>query len=178
MICTASAPFLDKLLPYLLHRFLSPAFILNVVRASKRTLFPVPGGYPGPPPPPDPTLEEQAAIRAQTISAIRRALGLPPSTSISASSPFHKTGAGASSAAASSVTPQEKNTASSSLSLPTLSLSALTARLLLGSDAAADEAIGAALDAFGERECNARLFVFLLDRVVLGLFPELAGEAV
>ncbi|KAF9015380.1 PXA domain-containing protein [Cyathus striatus] len=62
MLSSFMIPFLDKLLPHLLFTALSPAFILNLVRLSKRTLFP--NGYPGPPPP-DPTLEEQAEIRAR-----------------------------------------------------------------------------------------------------------------
>lgn len=65
MVASSTASFLDKLLPYLLQRFLSPSFILNITRLSKRTLFP--NGYPGPPPI-IPTLEEQAEIRAKLVA--------------------------------------------------------------------------------------------------------------
>ena len=65
MASAAMTPFLDKLFPYLLQRFLSPAFILNITRLSKRTLFP--NGYPGPPPI-DPSPEEQAEIRARLVA--------------------------------------------------------------------------------------------------------------
>ena len=60
MISASILHFLDKLLPHLLYSFLSPAFILDMVRLGKRTMFP--NGYPGPPSN-DPTPEEQAAIR-------------------------------------------------------------------------------------------------------------------
>lgn len=65
MASSSMTPFLDKLLPFLLQRFLSPSFILNITRLSKRTLFP--NGYPGPPPT-EPSPEEQAAIRAKLIA--------------------------------------------------------------------------------------------------------------
>lgn len=65
MITAVMQPFLDKLLPHLLYTFLSPAFILNIVRLSKRTLFP--NGFPAPPLP-DPTQEEQAAIKQRLTS--------------------------------------------------------------------------------------------------------------
>lgn len=65
MISALAMPFLDKLLPHLLATIVSPAFILNMTRTAKRTLFPT--GYPGPTPP-DPTPEEQAEIRAKLIA--------------------------------------------------------------------------------------------------------------
>ncbi|TFK40946.1 PXA domain-containing protein [Crucibulum laeve] len=65
MIMLSATPFLDKLLPYLLSTTLSPSFILNIIRLSKRTLFP--NGYPGPQPP-DPTAEEQAELRARLLA--------------------------------------------------------------------------------------------------------------
>lgn len=65
MSASYMSPFLDKLLPYLIERFLSPTFILNIARLSKRTLFP--NGYPGPQPI-EPTPEEQAQIRAQLVA--------------------------------------------------------------------------------------------------------------
>ena len=58
---TALDPFLSRLLPYLLYNHvLSPEQIAGVVRSARRALFPE--GWPGPPPP-DPTVEEQAALR-------------------------------------------------------------------------------------------------------------------
>jgi hypothetical protein len=65
MASASMTPFLDKLLPYLLRHFLSPTFILNITRLSKRTMFP--NGYPGPPPM-EPTPEEQAQIRAKLLA--------------------------------------------------------------------------------------------------------------
>ena len=64
-----AAPFLARLLPYLLYtRLLAPASLAGIVRAARRALFPE--GWPAPPPV-DPTPEEQAAMRA----AVRRRLG-------------------------------------------------------------------------------------------------------
>ncbi|PBK77026.1 hypothetical protein ARMSODRAFT_1012229 [Armillaria solidipes] len=65
MLASFFTPFLDRLLPYLLHSILSPALLLNIVRIGKRTLFP--NGYPAPPPV-DPTPEEQAEIYAKLIA--------------------------------------------------------------------------------------------------------------
>ncbi|KAF8213325.1 PXA domain-containing protein [Mycena galopus ATCC 62051] len=59
------APFLDRLLPYLLAQTLSPKLVLTIARNAKRTLFP--NGYPAPPPP-DPTPEEQAQMRARLLA--------------------------------------------------------------------------------------------------------------
>ncbi|KAJ7225763.1 PXA domain-containing protein [Mycena pura] len=59
------APFLDRLLPYLLTQALSPKLLLTTMRNAKRTLFP--NGYPAPPPV-DPTPEEQAQIRARLLA--------------------------------------------------------------------------------------------------------------
>lgn len=50
---------------------------------------------------------------------------------------------------------------------------ALLSPLLLGPDPAAT--LGTALDPLSDAQCNLRLAVFLLDRVLFGLFPELAG---
>ncbi|TFY59508.1 hypothetical protein EVJ58_g5731 [Rhodofomes roseus] len=59
---TALDPFLSRLLPYLLYTHaLSPDRIVGIVRSARRALFPE--GWPAPPPP-DPTPEEQAAMRA------------------------------------------------------------------------------------------------------------------
>ncbi|KAF9455561.1 PXA domain-containing protein, partial [Collybia nuda] len=65
MLSALSASFLDRLLPHLLRSFFSPAFLLNITRISKRTLFP--NGYPGPPPI-EPTPEEQAEVRARLVA--------------------------------------------------------------------------------------------------------------
>ncbi|KAJ7275290.1 PXA domain-containing protein [Mycena haematopus] len=59
------APFLDRLLPYLLAQTLSPKLLLTIVRNAKRTLFP--NGYPAPAPV-DPTPEEQAQMRARLLA--------------------------------------------------------------------------------------------------------------
>ncbi|KAJ7139874.1 PXA domain-containing protein [Mycena epipterygia] len=59
------APFLDRLLPYLLSQALSPKLLLTITRNAKRTLFP--NGYPAPPPV-DPTPEEQAQMRARLLA--------------------------------------------------------------------------------------------------------------
>jgi len=64
MAAVSMTPFLDRLLPHMLHTTLSPTFIIRIVRTAKRSLFP--NGYPAPPPP-DPTVEEQAETRAQII---------------------------------------------------------------------------------------------------------------
>ncbi|KIL70617.1 hypothetical protein M378DRAFT_183242 [Amanita muscaria Koide BX008] len=61
-LCT---PFLNRLMPHLLMTSLSSTFMLNLTRAAKRTLFP--NGYPGPPME-EPTLDEQAVIRAKLIA--------------------------------------------------------------------------------------------------------------
>ncbi|KAF9480023.1 hypothetical protein BDN70DRAFT_878039 [Pholiota conissans] len=124
MLCASLTPFLDRLLPHMLYQFLSPAFVLNLVRTGKRTLFP--NGYPGVQPP-DPTLEEQAELRARLV-AWRGKGGL-----------------------------------------------ALLTPILLGPDPSAT--LGAALDPLSDAQCNLRLVVFLLDRILVGLFPELSGSA-
>jgi hypothetical protein len=47
-----------------------------------------------------------------------------------------------------------------------------------GDGARGRETMEGAIDAFGCRECNVHLVVLLIDRIVLGLFPELgvAGD--
>lgn len=64
MISASMTPFLDKLLPHLLYATLSPGFFLNLVRLSKKTMFP--NGFPGLPPV-EPTVEEQAALRRKLV---------------------------------------------------------------------------------------------------------------
>ncbi|PPQ67374.1 hypothetical protein CVT25_005953 [Psilocybe cyanescens] len=123
MIAASMTPFLDKLLPHMLHNFLSPAFILNTTRTAKRTMFP--NGYPGPQPS-TPSPEEQAEWRARLVSW--------------------------------------KGTGGVALLLP----------LLLGPDPS--KTLEAALDPLSDLQCNLRLVVFLLDRILVGLFPELSGS--
>ncbi|KAJ7130111.1 PXA domain-containing protein [Mycena crocata] len=65
LLIVSFAPFLDRLLPYLLSQTLSPKLLLTTTRNAKRTLFP--NGYPAPPPP-DPTPEEQAQTRARLLA--------------------------------------------------------------------------------------------------------------
>ncbi|KIY45348.1 hypothetical protein FISHEDRAFT_29852, partial [Fistulina hepatica ATCC 64428] len=62
LVLASCASFIDRLLPHLLRTWLSPNFVLDMVRIGKRTLFP--NGFPQPAPP-MPTLEEQAAVRAR-----------------------------------------------------------------------------------------------------------------
>ncbi|EKM83685.1 hypothetical protein AGABI1DRAFT_103816 [Agaricus bisporus var. burnettii JB137-S8] len=123
IITAAMQPFLDKLLPHLLYTYLSPAFILNIVRLSKRTLFP--NGFPAPPPP-DPTPEEQAALK-QRLTSWRGSGGLSHLT------PF-----------------------------------------FLGNDTSTT--LSAAIEPLTSQPCNVHLLVILLDRVLVGLFPELIGS--
>ncbi|KAJ6604402.1 hypothetical protein DFH09DRAFT_1354165 [Mycena vulgaris] len=65
LLLVVFAPFLDRLLPYLLAQALSPKLLLTTTRSAKRSLFP--NGYPAPPPP-DPTPEEQAQMRARLLA--------------------------------------------------------------------------------------------------------------
>jgi len=46
--------------------------------------------------------------------------------------------------------------------------------ILLGPDPS--RTLGAALDPLSSAQCNHHLVVFLLDRILVGLFPELAGS--
>lgn len=142
MTASSMTPFLDKLLPYLLQRFLSPSFILNITRLSKRTLFP--SGYPGPPPI-IPTPEEQAEIRAKLVAW--RGKG-PMCTSSLVTWCF-------------------------SIFLIKFRLLAHLLPIILGPDPSAT--LSAALDPLSDAQCNARLVVFILDRLLLTLFPELVA---
>ncbi|KAJ3500567.1 hypothetical protein NLJ89_g9736 [Agrocybe chaxingu] len=124
MLAACFTSFLDKLLPHMLFNFLSPAFVFNITRTGKRTLFP--NGYPGPPPI-DPSPEEQAEMRARLL-AWRGKGGV-----------------------------------------------ALVLPLLLGPDPSLT--IRQALEPLSNAQCNRHLIVFFLDRILIGLFPELGGEA-
>ncbi|KAF9454917.1 hypothetical protein P691DRAFT_654969 [Macrolepiota fuliginosa MF-IS2] len=123
MISASMTSFLDKLLPHLLYTTLSPGFILNLVRLSKRTMFP--NGYPGPPLI-EPTAEEQMALREKLV-------GWRGSGALSHLAP-----------------------------------------LLLGADPR--NTLGAAIDPLTCQPCNIHLVVILLDRILVGLFPELVGS--
>ncbi|TFK30652.1 hypothetical protein FA15DRAFT_662669 [Coprinopsis marcescibilis] len=120
MLSLSMITFLDKLCVHMLFRFLSPIFILNIVRLSKRTLFP--NGYPGPQPV-EPTPEEQAELRQILIS-------WRPKGAISHLLP-----------------------------------------LFLSAEPSAT--METAIEPLSDAKCNTRLFVFLLDRVLVALFPEL-----
>lgn len=68
LLGSLAAPFLARLLPYLLYTHLfSPAILANIIRSARRALFPE--GWPAPPPV-DPTPEEQIEMR----EAVRRRL--------------------------------------------------------------------------------------------------------
>ncbi|KDQ63855.1 hypothetical protein JAAARDRAFT_118968 [Jaapia argillacea MUCL 33604] len=124
MVIAFASPFLDKLLPYMLYtHILSSAQITNVVRIGKRTLFP--NGYPAPPPV-DPSVEEQAIIRAQLEAKLL-----------------------------------EK--------FPSL----LSSVLLGPTPVARSETIKTLLDPLSSAAANAHLFLFILDAIIITLFPEL-----
>ncbi|KAI0936114.1 hypothetical protein AcV5_004335 [Taiwanofungus camphoratus] len=123
---TFAAPFLARLLPYLLYTHaLSAAHLAGAVRAARRALFPE--GWPGPPPP-DPTPEEQAALREELVQRLLASVPAPLD-------------------------------------------------LLLGpTPAARMRTIDAALDPFSSQACNAHLVLFILDLVLLTVFPELGAS--
>ncbi|KAI0724358.1 PXA domain-containing protein [Cerioporus squamosus] len=118
-----AAPFLARLLPYLLYTHLfSPAMLANIVRSARRALFPE--GWPAPPPV-DPTPEEQAEMR----DVVRRRIA------------------------------ERVPGAVAPLLGPTSSARAAT--------------IDAALAPLDNAACNAHLAVFILDLVLLTVFPEM-----
>ncbi|KAI0762793.1 PXA domain-containing protein [Fomes fomentarius] len=123
LLGSLAAPFLARLLPYLLYTHLfSPTMLANIVRSARRALFPE--GWPAPPPV-DPTPEEQIEMR-ETVR--RRLLERVPGM----------------------VTP---------LLGPTLAARAAT--------------IDAALAPLDNAACNAHLAIFILDLVLLTVFPEM-----
>ncbi|KAH9950508.1 PXA domain-containing protein [Amylocystis lapponica] len=120
---TALAPFLARLLPYLLYmHVLSAARLADIVRTSRRTLFP--DGWPGPSPV-DPTPEEQAALREELG---RRLLDR---------------------------------------------VSAPLAPLLGPTPAARAYTLDGVLAPLSSQACNAHLALFILDLVLLTVFPEM-----
>lgn len=62
-------PWLERLVPFVLSRAISPAFLTHSIQAGKRALFPN-DGWPGPPPV-EPTVEEQLLIREQLEGRLR-----------------------------------------------------------------------------------------------------------
>ncbi|KAL1952159.1 hypothetical protein VTO73DRAFT_1308 [Trametes versicolor] len=123
LLASLAAPFLARLLPYLLYTHaLSTHALASGVRAARRALFPE--GWPATPPP-DPTLEEQAELRARLC---RRLVDSVPSP----------------------------------------------LGLLLGPTPAARAAtVDAAIAPLDSQACNAHLMVFILDLVLLTVFPEM-----
>ncbi|KAH9921928.1 PXA domain-containing protein [Epithele typhae] len=123
LFASLAAPFLGRLLPYILYtHVLSPGRLSNIIRSAKTAIFP--DGWPGPPPI-DPTPEEQAETRA----AVRRRLAdrIP-----------------------SAVGP------------------------LLGPTPEARLAtIDAALAPLDDAACNAHMAMFIVDLVLLTVFPEM-----
>lgn len=62
-------PWLERLVPFVLSRVISPSSLTHIIKTSKRTLFPN-DGWPGPTPV-DPTVEEQLLIREQLEERLR-----------------------------------------------------------------------------------------------------------
>ncbi|KAF8679960.1 Proteasome subunit A N-terminal signature Add an annotation, partial [Rhizoctonia solani] len=56
-------PWLEKLIPFMLYRIISPMSLIGAIQAGKRALFPN-DGWPGPAPA-EPTIEEQLLLREQ-----------------------------------------------------------------------------------------------------------------
>jgi len=72
LLASFFAPFLDKLLPYLLYKNgLSPSRLVDIIRIAKKTLFP--NGSPAPPPI-DPTPEEQVIILERLAAKIQQVI--------------------------------------------------------------------------------------------------------
>ncbi|KAI0757203.1 PXA domain-containing protein [Daedaleopsis nitida] len=123
LLGSLAAPFLARLLPYLLYTHLfSPAMLANIVRSARRALFPE--GWPAPPPV-DPTPEEQVEMR----DAVRRRLVERVPGAI--------------------------------------------APLLGPTPVARAATIDAALAPLDNAACNAHLAIFILDLVLLTVFPEM-----
>ncbi|KAI0336012.1 hypothetical protein GY45DRAFT_1350311 [Cubamyces sp. BRFM 1775] len=117
------APFLARLLPYLLYaHVLCAPTLASIVRAARRALFPE--GWPAPPPV-DPTPEEQVEMRERLRRRIGEAIPGP------------------------------------------------LAPLLGPTPAARAATVDAALAPLDSQACNAHLVVFVLDLVLLTVFPEM-----
>ncbi|KAH9855444.1 PXA domain-containing protein [Lenzites betulinus] len=123
LLASLAAPFLARLLPYLLyaHALSAPA-LASGVRSARRALFPE--GWPAVAPP-DPSPEEQAEMRARVCRRVREAVPGPLA-------------------------------------------------LLLGPTPESRAAtVDAALAPLDSQACNAHLVVFILDLVLLTVFPEM-----
>ncbi|KZT06373.1 uncharacterized protein LAESUDRAFT_812950 [Laetiporus sulphureus 93-53] len=119
-------PFVSRLLPYLLYtHVLSALRLTEIVRAARRALFPE--GWPGPTPP-EPTPEEQVAIRTELRRRLLAAVPVPLAVFLG----------------------------------PTPEARAYT--------------IDAMLDPLSSQACNAHLTLFILDLVLLTVFPELGAS--
>jgi hypothetical protein len=123
-----------SLLPHILIQMLSPGRLTTIAQISKRTLFPLPSGYPTPPLP-EPSASEKVAIRSSLLSTL--------------------------------VAHTHKGVFQRQL-----------ATLILGWEEGGNmmSTLEGALEALEDGVCNLHLVVFLLDRVVLGLFPELGVD--
>ncbi|KAI0639208.1 PXA domain-containing protein [Trametes polyzona] len=123
LLASLSAPFLARLLPYLLyaHALGAPA-LASAVRAARRALFPE--GWPAPAPE-DPGPEEQAEMRARLGRRLVQAVPGPLAMALG----------------------------------PTPAARAAT--------------VDAALAPLDSQACNAHLMVFILDLVLLTVFPEM-----
>jgi hypothetical protein len=123
-----------SLLPHILIQMLSPGRLTTIAQISKRALFPLPSGYPTPPPP-EPSAAEKVAVRSSLLSAL--------------------------------VAHTHKGIFQRQL-----------ATLMLGKQEGGNmmATLEGALEAVEDGVCNLHLVVFLLDRVVLGLFPELGVD--
>jgi len=148
LLSTLFVPFLDRLLPHLLYtHILSPSRLLHIIRLSTYTLFP--NGYPAPPPQ-IPTLQEQIQIHQELL---------------------HRLGDIASQ---SSLAPSPSSTSSKGGSSSGTGTRGLIGRVLLGpTEKAREEVLESVLDGVGDRRCNMHLVLFILDAIVLRVFPEL-----
>jgi len=122
--------------------------VLMVVKLSKQTLFP--NGYPGPPPT-IPSPEEQALLKEELIQQLKQMTSREQSIQIKAYG----------------------NLAVSSY---TSSFSAFISVLMLGPMTKDRQTIQASLAPLSSDACNAHLLLFLLDLIVVSLFPELAAK--
>ncbi|KAI0361836.1 hypothetical protein OH77DRAFT_1444768 [Trametes cingulata] len=123
LLASLAAPFLARLLPYLLYaHVLCAPTLASIVRSAKRALFPE--GWPAPPPV-DPTPEEQVEMRDRVRRRLVDAVPGP------------------------------------------------LAPLLGPTPAARAATIDAALAPLDHQACNAHLAVFILDLVLLTVFPEM-----
>lgn len=137
-----------RLLIYLLQTFvMTEQRVLMVVKLSKQTLFP--NGYPGPPPT-IPSPEEQALLKEELLRQLEQM-----------TSREHNS---------------DKALGNLVVSSYTSSFSAFISALLLGPMPKKRPIIQASLAPLSSDACNAHLLLFLLDLIVVSLFPELAAK--